>query len=260
MLRALFLLSFVGGALYAGLVATHAALTPEVAKDSEEYAYVLAIRPPAVDAASGALRSWGSSLQALRSQPQLPPTAPKPAGDQDNRPVPALQAVAAAGSAGAVSQDERIGWTKVTLAARAHGGASVSSPITHFYPAGAELEVMDRNGAWIDVRDPATQARGWVLETYVAAIDRPSATQVAAAEPEPAPAVEAAPKPKNAKTTATKAKKRSVKPQATSAMLLAKADAERGRVAQRGERRGLGLLLFGRRMATLDAEGRVTAR
>lgn len=259
MLRALFLLGFVGGALYAGLVATHNALSPAT---SDEYSYVFAVRPPVGDAASNALRSWGPTLQALRNKPQAPNAAPEPAGDRDNRPVQAGLAVAAAGAPAISSQDERIGWAKVAMAARAHDQASVSSPITHFYRAGSELEVVGRDGAWLEVRDPATQSRGWVFEQYMAMIEAPNATQVAAAEPTPAPVVdasEAAPKPKPTKVAA-KAKKRSVKPQMTSAMLLAKANPEGGRVVQRGERRGLGLLFFGRRLAKLEAEGRVAAR
>ena len=41
MLRALFLLVFVGGALYVGLAATHSALTGDTGDDSSEYSYVL---------------------------------------------------------------------------------------------------------------------------------------------------------------------------------------------------------------------------
>lgn len=256
MLRALFLLSFVGSALYAGLIYTHAALSPQHSvSDEDEYALVLAIRPPAGDAASGSLRSWGPTLQALRNKQPGSRVAPQPAGDRDNRPVQAGLAVAALAPTGTITQEDRIGWAKVALAARVHDRASVSSPITHFYPAGSELEIIGRDGAWIELRDPATQARGWVLEQYVAMIDSPTATQVAAAEPDPVPAPEAAtPKPKPAKAIAAKAKKRSVKPQAMPDTVLA--NVPRGRLLQRGERRGLGLFLFGR-MAKLEAEGRV---
>ena len=55
MFRALIFLTFIGGALYATLVATHSALSSD---DPGEYSYVLAIRNPVSDAAAGPLRSW----------------------------------------------------------------------------------------------------------------------------------------------------------------------------------------------------------
>jgi hypothetical protein len=257
MFRALFFLTFIGGALYATLVATHSALSSE---DSGEYSYVLAIRNPVSDAAAGPLRSWGSNLQSLRNVPLRAVPASRPAVNPDNRPV-------SAGAAVASSQDEEpIGWAKVALAARAHGEASVSSPTVRFYPAGSELEIVGRDGAWLKLRDAATKQQGWVFEKYVSLIDGPTATQVAASSPGPDPtlvaaaAETAAPKIKPTKTAVAKSKKqgRNFKP----AIDLAAATLAppQGQIASRGERRGLGLFLFGRRMAKIEAEGRVTAR
>jgi hypothetical protein len=258
MFRALFLLTFVGGALYATLVATHSALSND---DTGEYSYVLAIRPFS-DTAAGTLRSWGSNLQSLRNAPLLSVPASRAAADPDNRPVSAGSAVAAVSS----PREEAIGWAKVALAARAHGEASVSSPTVHFYPSGTELEIVGRDGAWLKLRDAATGEQGWVFEKYVSLIDRPTSTQVAAASPAhdltlaATAAGPAAPKAKPVKATAAKSKKpgRNLKP---SIDLAAAALAPpQGQVASRGQRRGLGLFLFGRRMAKIEAEGRVTTR
>lgn len=179
MLRALFLLFFVGGALYAGLAATHSALTGDTGDDSSEYSYVLAIRSPASETVAVPLRSWGANLQSLRNEPQRSVPASQPVADRDNRPASAALAVAASSSEG----EEAIGWARVALAARAHGDASVSSPTIHFYRAGAELEIVGRDGAWLKLRDPATKEEGWVFEQYVSLMDRPRATQVVAAAP-----------------------------------------------------------------------------
>jgi hypothetical protein len=262
MLRALFLLTFVGGALYATLIATHSALSSD---DTDEYFYVLAIRSPVSDAAAGTLRSWGSNLQSLRNVPLRAVPASRPAADPDNRPVSAGLAVAAASS----QDEEAIGWAKVALAARGHGEASVSSPTVHFYRAGTELEIVGRDGAWLKLRDAATKEQGWVFEKYVSLIDGPSATHVAASSPaQDAPIAAAAtepapPKAKPVKATAAKFKKpgRNLKPTIQAPDLAtATLDPRRGQFASRGERRGLGLFLFGRRMAKIEAEGRVATR
>ena len=260
MLRALFLLSFVGGALYAGLVATHSALS---GTNSSEFSYVLAIRPPTGETAVASLRSWGPNLQALRNEPQLRVLASQPASHPDNGPASAALAVAAVSSGG----EEAIGWAKVALAARAHGEASVSSPTIHFYRAGAELEIVHRDGAWLKLRDPTTKEEGWVFAQYVALMDRPSATQVAAAAPiehatpADAPAMEAsAHKPKAVKNVKAKKPGRSLKPSAASELAVATLEPRRGQLASRGERRRLGHFLFGRRMAKVEAEGRVATR
>jgi hypothetical protein len=184
-----------------------------------------------------------------------------PAADPDNRPVSAGFPIAAASS-----EEEPVGWAKVALAARAHGEASVSSPTVRFYPAGAELEIVGRDGAWLKMRDAATKEQGWVFEKYVSLIDGPTATQVAASSPQPDPTLvatateTATPKVKPAKATAAKSKKpgRNLKPPID--LAAATLGPARGQVASRGERRGLGLFLFGRRMAKIEAEGRVTTR
>jgi hypothetical protein len=261
MFRALFLLAFVGGALYGILVATHSALSSD---DTGEYFYVLAIRSPISDAAAGPLRSWGSNLQSLRNMPLRTVPASRPGADPDNRPVSAGAAVAAASS----QDEEAIGWAKLALAARAHDEASVSSPTVHFYRAGTELEIVGRDGAWLKLRDAATKEQGWVFEKYVSLIDSPTATQVAVAPPAQEPLAATAPEPaapkaKPAKATAAKFKKpgRNLKPSMQAPDLAtATLDPRRGQFASRGERRGLGLFLFGRRMAKIEAEGRVATR
>ena len=65
-------------------------------------------------------------------------------------------------------------WAKVTLAARVHSEASVSSAIIRFYPPGTVLQVVRRENGGLERLDPATQERGWVFEKYLSSIDGPS--------------------------------------------------------------------------------------
>ena len=68
---------------------------------------------------------------------------------------------------------------KVVLAAQTHSQASVSSPTIRFYSPGTELQVVSREGIWLEVSDPVTQERGWVLAQYLSSIESPTHTQVA---------------------------------------------------------------------------------
>lgn len=262
MLRALLFLSFVGGTLYAALLGMHSGLTPD---QSGEYSYVLAIRPHVTDTAGGAMRSWGSDLQSLRSPPGNLLSASQPKANRDHRPASTALVVPASSSGSDVPEQGSGLWAKVVLAARAHAEASISSPITHFYRAGTELQVIRREGGWANLQDPATQERGWVFDQYLSWTDSPSTTQVAAAEaPDPVPAAEAAaPKPKPVKAAQAKSKKpgRLIKRpvQASPEMVLAKAVPARGRWAMRGERRGLGLFRSGR-VARVEAPAPIAAR
>jgi hypothetical protein len=100
--------------------------------------------------------------------------------------------VETAGPAEAVLDEAHVAWVKVVHGAKAHSAASISSPITKFYPPGKELQMLGRESGWIELLDPATQERGYVFERYLVAIDGPSPT-VTQASTELAP-VKAAPK------------------------------------------------------------------
>ena len=65
------------------------------------------------------------------------------------------------------------------LAAQTHSQASVSSPTVRFYRPGTELQIVRREGIWLEVSDPVTQERGWVLAQYLSSIDSPIPAQVA---------------------------------------------------------------------------------
>ena len=55
-------------------------------------------------------------------------------------------------------------------------------PPSGFYAPGTDLQVVRREGGWLQVSDPVTQERGWVLEKYLVATDGPSSTQAASLE------------------------------------------------------------------------------
>ncbi len=158
------------------------------------------------------LRSWGPTLSSLGRDPEAQPVvsqereAPQPEREAvywqgDAQPKQASQpATNATTSSGApteagVATADHVAWARVILAAKAHSEASVSSPITKFYPIGTELQILGRESGWIELLDPATQERGFIFEKYLVAIDGPSPAQSltqASAKPVPAVASKAA--------------------------------------------------------------------
>jgi hypothetical protein len=79
-----------------------------------------------------------------------------------------------AGPSEAVYDAAHVAWVKVIYGAKAHSAASITSPITEFYPPGKELQLLGRENGWVELLDPATQERGYVFERYLVAIDGPS--------------------------------------------------------------------------------------
>ena len=128
------------------------------------------------------LRSWGTTLSDL-------PLGQKPraqlASYQNPAPLPPQKTDAAdfrpAASASASDDVEfkSVEWTKVAIAAKVHSKASVSSATVRVYRAGAELQVVSRDGGWVGVSDPVTQERGWVFEKYLVSSDGPTPMQTA---------------------------------------------------------------------------------
>jgi hypothetical protein len=57
---------------------------------------------------------------------------------------------------------------KVARPVAAHSGPLVSAPTTYRFAKGKELQVLSRQGVWIEVRDPVTKFKGWVLNVYMA--------------------------------------------------------------------------------------------
>jgi hypothetical protein len=141
------------------------------------------------------LRSWGSTLKSLGSdsqgrvvapqQPSISPTLKQEAlyqpdgaaGNEAAQAAPepgARPVVETAGPAETAHDAAHLAWVKVVYGAKAHSAASISSPITKFYPPGKELQLLGRENGWIELLDPATQERGYVFERYLVAIDGPS--------------------------------------------------------------------------------------
>jgi hypothetical protein len=154
------------------------------------------------------LRSWGSTLKSLgrdsqgrvagSQQAPVPPTLKQEAlyrpdsaaGNQASQPP------ADAAPAEAIQDAAHVAWVKVIHGAKAHSAASISSPITEFYPPGKELQIIGRESGWIELLDPVTQERGYVFEQYLVAIDGPSPSPaVTQASAEITPAKAAAPRP-----------------------------------------------------------------
>ncbi len=57
---------------------------------------------------------------------------------------------------------------RVARPVAAHSGPLVSAPTTYRFAKGKELQVLSRQGVWIEVRDPVTKFKGWVLNVYTA--------------------------------------------------------------------------------------------
>jgi hypothetical protein len=210
MMRALIVLSLAGAAAYMLLPASE-----EREWNADEKVSTARLDPLPQDPlpqGERKLRSWGSTLKSLgrdsqgreagSPQPPVSPTLKQEALYQPDRLAgnQASQPAAETGAAPAEAiQDAaaHVAWAKVVHGAKAHSAASISSPITEFYPPGKELQIIGRESGWIELLDPVTQERGYVFEQYLVAIDGPSPSPaVTQASAEVSPAKAAAAKPK----------------------------------------------------------------
>jgi hypothetical protein len=128
---------------------------------------------------------------------------------------------------------------KVTIAARAHSAPSISSPIVHFYPRGAALQVLDRENGWVQVIDRASGETGWVLDQYLIETES-DGTQTALETSKATDPMTIKPMPSARKSA------RGHKPQVRNpgSVALARFDRRWDRTPQR--RGGFGLFFFGR--------------
>jgi SH3 domain-containing protein len=180
-MKGVLFLSLVGAAIYMALVVSHDQLPTDRAGDS--FTRQSSSGPP-----DRQLRSWGTDLSSLVSSRAEPLPLRKPSvvpGSPETAHSQISAVVANAAEAPTFSQSdtlyEPIEWAKVMLAARAHSEASISSPTLRFYQPGVALQVIGRENGWVQVTDPTSREGGWVLEQYVAPIDRPTVTQTAMA-------------------------------------------------------------------------------
>ncbi|MGE3528782.1 MAG: hypothetical protein AB7G54_05070 [Methyloceanibacter sp.] len=262
MMRALILLSLAG-------VTAYMLLPANVEREGNAVEKVSTARLEPLPDGERKLRSWGSTLQSLDGDSE----GAQPVGTSDVLKQEALyqpydaaeieasppiadtgarRAAETAMPAAAIPDPAHAAWAKVIHGARAHSAASISSPVTKFYPQGKELQIVGRESGWIELLDPATQERGFVFEKYLVAIDAPGQGQPvtqASAEPLPAPATPlAAPKAQTPRFAA--------KPmQATNEVGTMRPDelapeGKRDRAAKKEERRQRKLFrLFGRNAA-----------
>jgi hypothetical protein len=184
MMRSLLLLSCVGAAIYALLVATNEKMP--VAPDGTKAEFV---------ARETRLKVWGPYLpnrplkQLAATKQVAPPPQTIPLGENAAvRAAPATADQTATSSShigerlasfetGLPASDHEPIWFVVSRAARLHDGPSVSSPIVHLYPVGAELRSIDYPQGWFRVLDPTTSRTGWIYERYyLHVIPRPGQT------------------------------------------------------------------------------------
>lgn len=197
MMRALICLCLAGTAAYV-LIPTRE--EPEWGTGAK----LVTAKPESLPQGDQKLRSsWGPTLKSLGRDPEAQPVVSQQRQTPQQRPkavywqgdVQPNQASQPATNAGvpteaSIATAEHVAWARVTLAAKAHSEASVSSPITKFYPIGTELQIVGRESGWIELLDPATQERGFIFEKYLVAIDGPSpARSLTQASAEPLPAV-----------------------------------------------------------------------
>ena len=156
----LLFLSLAGAALYALLVFTHNAITD--GKSGRIPLYQTQPDHPVPQR----LSSWESHLRS--SAPNSQPTAHLP---------PQQNVASTLEAKSAVSTAAQVEWTKVVLAARMHDQASVSSPTVRLFSPGIDLQVIRREGVWLQVTDPVSQERGWILEKYLSPSNGPSSIQ-----------------------------------------------------------------------------------
>jgi hypothetical protein len=243
-MRGLLLLLGVGAAIYTFLVVTHDALPGDRADDT------LAGQTQSDHPVAEHLSSWGSYLAPSPSQnPRLATSdqpAPLPsqlddhASQNSERKPGAEYRFAASGNKPTTSDSseaQSVELTKVVLAAQTHSEASVSSPTVRFYSPDTELQVVRREGVWIQVSDPVTRERGWVLQQYVASVDDPTPTQVT---------TESTTGPLTVKpASSNKRHHRSAKHSVRDHVVVATVDPWNARWARRADRRrGFGLFMF----------------
>jgi hypothetical protein len=186
MMRALIVLSLAGAAAYMLIPASE-----EREWNADEKVSTARLEPLPRDSlpqGERKLRSWGPTLKSLgrdnesraarAPQPSVAPALKQEALYQPDRPAgnQASQPAATAAAPAEAIQDAaaHVAWARVVHGAKAHSAASISSPITEFYPPGKELQIIGRDSGWIELLDPVTQERGYVFEQYLVAIDRPS--------------------------------------------------------------------------------------
>jgi len=249
-MKGLLFLGLVGAAIYALLVYTHHVLPG--GKGEDTFAGQNQPNHPIAQH----LSSWGAHL-ASRSPSQNPqqsaplhpqqnaahePKPHDPSQNPERKPGAWYQLASeakapASGSESAASVE----WAKVVLAARMHDQASVSSPTVRFYSPGTDLQVVRREGVWLQVSDPVTQKRGWVLEKYLAAIDGPSSTQAASLESTAEPPSTKAVSPKSKKWGRSSKRSRS----AARSNHVARWNPRSDRWARRADRRQFRVFMLG---------------
>jgi hypothetical protein len=229
-MRGLLLLSVVGAFLYGLLL-----VVPEVTDRKAEHSF----SSHAERHEDRTIRSWGRNLPALLTR-QPSNDYPRAAVEDDLFDLSQEKLATVRGVEQA--QPETAG---VVLAARVHSEPSVSSPTVRFFAPGTELQVVGRENGWLELFDPATQERGWVIESYVWSTGDFTPAQKASLRKEDELA-------KPTKETLPRSKQRSrpavTRPQ-TADELVMESELRPGRWARRGEpRRRFGL--FGRRNAS----------
>jgi hypothetical protein len=226
-----------GAALYTFLVVTHDALQDGKTETT------LAVQTQPNQPVGKQVSSWGTYLSQKPEAPLAQQTAALPAQpspSQDLKRLPGADQLTASENKSTSSGNdgvaaEPVERAKVVLAAQTHSEASVSSPTVRFYHPGTELQIVRREGIWLEVSDPVTQERGWVLAQYLASIESPTPTQVATESTTEAPTVIS---PKSNK------RHRSAK-HAVHGVVVANADPWNARWARRADRRrGFGLFMF----------------
>ena len=174
-MKGLLVLSLIGAGIYGVLVLSHDFLRGD--------------RPQGLfageslgDPGARQLRSWGSDLPALANSQRASVPLRKPEIAPSSTPassvVPISEAKPTSAQSGIAPGTE---WVSVTLAAKVHSEASISSPVLFFYPAGTALQVVDRQDGWARVTDPTSGAGGWIFEQYLLPATGPVVTQTALA-------------------------------------------------------------------------------
>ena len=236
-MKAFLLFLILGGAaLYTFLVVSHDSLQDGKTETT------LAVQTQPNQPVAKQVSSWGTYLSQKPEAPLAQQTAALPSqqsASQDLERLPGAdhQLAASEDEAATAQSDtyqEPVELAKVMLAAQTHSQASVSSSTVRFYRPGTELQIVRREGIWLEVSDPVTQENGWVLAQYLSSIDSPIPAQVATeSTTEPPP------------SSKSNKRHRAAKPAVRDRVLVANADPWDGRWSRRAERRrGFGLFMF----------------
>lgn len=115
-------------------------------------------------------KTGAALVRAIDRPAPQPAQQPEPA-EADPLTVQAVQPVVAEP---AQEQVEPVQWVRVTgTIVNVRAGPRSSEPRLRSHPKDTRLQVLERDGAWVRIRNPDTSDTGWMFHKYLEAVETP---------------------------------------------------------------------------------------